>query len=91
MPVIMKTFAKKAAVYMISAAVAALVLGSSQAYAAGGTQYGPYGPYGPHVPEETGFADQGLLTTIGLGLYAGGIAIVAYSTIIKKKIASLIG
>lgn len=84
----MKNTLRKGAIILGSAVLMLLIMGVSNASAAGGSAYGPYGP---HVPEETGFSGQSLLTTIGIVLYAGGVAIVSYSTLLKKKLAGIIG
>ena len=84
----MKNTLRKGAIILGSAALTLLVMGVSRASAAGGSAYGPYAP---HTPEETGFSGQSLLTTAGVVLYAGGVAIVSYSTLLKKKLTGISG
>lgn len=45
----------------------------------------PYSPYKPHNPIDTGIGNLEDIVLIGAVLYTAGVALLAYSKIIKKK------
>jgi hypothetical protein len=44
-------------------------------------------PYKPHTPVDTGLGDLDTIVLVGIILYAAGVLFIAYSQIMKKKLA----